>query len=459
MKTTSARYEIDMCNGPLFTGILRFALPLIATNLLQLAFNAADMIVLGRFSGSPTALAAVGATGSLINLIVSMSVGISTGVNVLVANYQGSGQSKDIEDTVHTSMTLAALIGTLLLIFGVVFAPVFLGWMGTPDNVIRESTTYMRVYFLGMPITLIYNFGAAILRAIGDTKRPLIYLSISGVLNVLLNLFFVIVVKMGVAGVALATIFSQSLSAVLIIRCLLQTEGAYQLIPSKLRIHKHKLMRILQIGLPSGLQSSLFSISNVLIQSSVNSLGSTVMGGNTAAGNIEGFVYLAMNSTAQAALSFSGQNYGAKNYKRIDQTLGICLLITGIGGAIIGNLTYLLGPYLLNLYTTNPEEIAHGLARMQVVACFYFFCGMMDTFSYTVKGMGYSVAPMFISLTGACLLRIVWVYTVFATYHTNVSLFISYPISWALTTLVYLVFYLIVRKRRFQASDKLPAKT
>jgi len=267
------------------------------------------------------------------------------------------------------------------------------------------------------------------------------------------------VVKMGVAGVALATVISQTLSAVLIVRCLLQSDGAYRLVLKKLRIHKHKLLRVLRIGLPAGLQGSLFSISNVLIQSSVNSLGSTVMGGNTAAGNIEGFVYLAMNSTAQAALSFSGQNYGAKNYKRIDQTLVICLLITGIGGAIIGNLTYLLGPYLLNLYTTNPEEIAHGLSRMQVVACFYFFCGMMDTFSYTIRGMGLSVAPMLISLTGACLLRIVWVYTVFAMYHTNVALFISYPVSWAITTAVYLVFYLILRKRKFKTADNIPLPT
>ncbi len=458
MKTNSARYEIDMCNGPLFTGILRFALPLIATNMLQLAFNAADMIVLGRFSGSPTALAAVGATGALINLIVNLFVGASTGVNVLVANYRGSGQSQDIEDTVHTAMLMSLIGGICLLIIGVVFSPVFLSWMGTPENVIGESTLYMRVYFLGMPFFLVYNFGAAILRAIGDTKRPLIYLSAAGVLNVVMNLFFVIVLKLGVAGVALATILSQGLSAVLIIRCLLHSEGNYRLIPSKLRIQKSKLLRILQIGLPAGLQGSLFSISNVLFQSSINSFGATVMGGNTASGNIEGFIYVAMNSTAQAALSFSGQNYGARKYKRIDQTLCSSLLIAGIGGLILGNVIYLLGPQMLSLYTNNPEEISYGISRMQIIVCTYFLCGLMDSFSYTIRGMGLSIAPMLISLTGACLLRVIWIYTVFPAYRTPMTLYFCYPISWALTTAVYLVFYLFVRKRKFKEETILPTK-
>ena len=459
MKTNSARYEIDMCNGPLFAGILRFALPLIVTNMLQLAFNAADMIVLGRFSGSPTALAAVGATGSLINLIVNLFIGASTGVNVLVANYRGGGRSQDIADTVHTSILMSVVGGVFLLLVGVIFSPIFLTWTGTPENVIGESALYMRVYFLGMPFVLVYNFGAAILRAIGDTRRPMVYLSISGVLNVLLNLFFVIVVKIGVAGVALATICSQTLSAVLIVRCLLKSEGAYQLVPSKLRIHKHKLLRILQIGLPAGIQGSLFSISNVLFQSSINSFGSTVMGGNTASGNLEGFIYVAMNSTAQGALSFAGQNYGARKYKRIDQTLCSSLLIAGAGGIVLGNIIYLLGPHLLSLYTTNPEEVAYGLQRMQIIVTTYFLCGLMDSFSYTIRGMGLSIAPMLISLTGACLLRVVWIYTVFAAFRTPTTLYFCYPISWTLTTAVYLVFYLFVRKRKFKEPEKLLAET
>ena len=450
MKTNSARYEIDMCNGPLLGGILRFALPLILTNVLHLAFNAADMIVLGQFSGSDTALAAVGATSSLITLLVNLFVGVATGVNVLVANYRGAGRSKDIGDTVHTAMFMSAIGGVFLLLVGVVFAPTFLNWMGTPDNVIEESSLYMRIYFAGMPFFLVYNFGAAVLRAVGDTKRPLIYLSAAGVLNVVLNLFFVIVLKMGVAGVALATIASQALSAVLIVRCLTVTEGAYQLVLKKLRINTHKMARILKIGLPAGLQSSLFAISNVLIQSSVNSFGSAVMGGNTASGNIEGFVYTAMNSTAQAALSFTGQNYGAHKYKRIDKTLITCLLIAGIGGAVLGNIAYLFGPQLLSLYTNNADEVVYGLNRMQIIACTYFICGLMDTFSYTLRGLGLSLAPTLIALTGACLLRIIWIYTIFAAHHTQFMLYISYPISWTITVLAYVVCYLIIRKKKFQ---------
>lgn len=449
MKSTAARYEIDMCNGSIIKGILRFALPLILTNVLHLAFNAADMIVVGRFSGSPTALAAVGATGSLITLIVNLFIGIATGVNVLVANYRGAGRSKDISETVHTSMIMSAVGGVFLLIVGVCFAPVFLGWMGTPSDVIGESSLYMRIYFLGMPFFLIYNFGAAVLRAVGDTKRPLIYLSSAGVLNVVLNLFCVIVLKMGVAGVAIATVASQILSAILIVRCLMTTEGAYQLILQKLRVTKHKLFRILQIGLPAGLQSSLFAISNVLIQSSVNSFGSAVMSGNTAAANIEGFVYTSMNSVAQAALSFAGQNYGAHKYKRVDQSLIACLLLAGVSGALIGNAAYLLGPQLLSLYTSEPQEILYGLNRMQIVSTFYFLCGFMDCLSYTMRGLGLSLLPTVVSLTGACLFRIVWIYTIFAACHTQFVLYISYPISWALTALVYVICYLVIRQRKF----------
>lgn len=449
MKTNSARYEIDMCNGSLVSGILRFALPLILTNVLHLAFNAADMIVVGRFSGSPTALAAVGATGSLITLIVNLFIGIATGVNVLVANYRGAGRSKDISETVHTSMIMSAIGGVFLLIVGVCFAPIFLGWMGTPSDVIGESSLYMRIYFLGMPFFLVYNFGAAVLRAVGDTKRPLIYLSAAGVLNVVLNLFCVIVLKMGVAGVAVATVASQVLSAVLIVRCLMVTEGAYQLILKKLKLNAHKMVRILQIGLPAGLQSSLFSISNVLIQSSVNSFGSAVIGGNTAASNIEGFVYTIMNSVAQAALSFVGQNYGAHKYKRVDKSLVTCLLLAGISGAVVGNIAYLFGSQLLSLYTTDPQEIIYGLNRMQVVACTYFLCGLMDSLSYTMRGLGMAISPTIISLTGACLFRIIWIYTIFAAHHTQFMLYISYPISWILTAAAHGVCYLIVRKKRF----------
>ena len=449
MKRTASRYEIDMCNTPLLTGILRFALPLIATNVLQLAFNAADMIVVGKFSGSDTALAAVGATGALINLIVNLFIGLATGVNVLIANYRGAGRTEDAQDTVHTAMVTAAVGGFALIFIGFFLSRSLLALMGTPVNVIDQSTLYMRIYFMGMPFFLVYNYGAAILRGVGDTKRPLFYLSLSGVLNVLLNLFFVMILGMDVAGVALATISSQALSAILIVRCLLKTDGICNLDPKKLKIHKHKLIRMLQIGLPAGFQGSLFSISNVLIQSSVNSFGSIVMSGNTAAGNIEGFIYTSMNSVDQAALSFTGQNYGAQKYKRIDQVLGTCMLLAGFSGALLGNLAYLFGEPLLSLYTNNSLEVVYGMNRMQIIATTYFICGLMDTLSCTMRGLGMSVLPTIISLTGACLFRILWIYTVFAAHHTQFTLYISYPISWFLTSAAYLVCYFIVRKKKF----------
>ena len=449
MKKSSSRYEIDMCNGPLLPSILRFALPLIVTNVLQLAFNAADMIVVGKYSGSDTALAAVGATGALINLIVNLFIGLATGVNVLIANYRGAGRTEDAQDTVHTAMVTAVVGGFALIFVGFFLSRPLLAWMGTPENVIDQSTLYMRIYFAGMPFFLVYNYGAAILRGVGDTKRPLFYLSISGVLNVLLNLFFVMFLGMDVAGVALATIASQALSAVLIVQCLLKTDGICNLDPKKLKIHKHKLIRMLQIGLPAGFQGSLFSISNVLIQSSINSFGSLVMSGNTAAGNIEGFIYTSMNSVAQAALSFTGQNYGAQKYKRIDQVLMTCLLLAGFNGALLGNLAFIFGRPLLSLYTNNPEEVMYGINRLQVIACTYFLCGFMDTLCYSMRGLGMSLLPTLISLTGACLFRIFWIYTVFEAYHTQFSLYISYPISWSLTAAAYVVCYLIVRKKKF----------
>ena len=453
MKQSSSRYEIDMCNSPLLPGILRFALPLIATNVLQLAFNAADMIVVGKFSGSDTALAAVGATGALINLIVNLFIGLATGVNVLIANYRGAGRTEDAQDTVHTAMVTAAVGGFALIFIGFFLSRPLLALMGTPINVIDQSTLYMRIYFMGMPFFLVYNYGAAILRGVGDTKRPLFYLSLSGVLNVLLNLFFVMILGMDVAGVALATISSQALSAILIVRCLLKTDGICNLDPKKLKIHKHKLIRMLQIGLPAGFQGSLFSISNVLIQSSVNSFGSIVMSGNTAAGNIEGFIYTSMNSVAQAALSFTGQNYGAQKYKRIDQVLGTCMLLAGFSGALLGNLAYLFGEPLLSLYTNNSLEVVYGMNRMQIIATTYFICGLMDTLSCTMRGLGMSVLPTIISLTGACLFRILWIYTVFAAHHTQFTLYISYPISWFLTSAAYLICYFIVRKKKFAKPD------
>lgn len=441
-------YEMDMCSGPLLGKILLFAIPLMLSSILQLLFNAADVVVVGRFTGS-TALAAVGSTSSLINLLVNLFIGVSVGANVLVARFYGARDEENIQQTVHTAV-LTAIIGGVALIFaGIILASPLLTLMGTPDDVLSQSVVYMRIYFCGMPAFMLYNFGAAILRAIGDTKRPLYFLILAGIVNVVLNLFFVIVLHMGVAGVALATIISQTISAVLIIRCLIKNEGMCRLYISKLRIHKSKLVFMLRIGIPAGLQGVIFNVSNVLIQSSINSFGSVVMAGNTAASNIEGFVYVSMNALHQTALSFTGQNMGAGKYKRIDTLLFECIVIVSLIGLIMGNGAYFMGSHLLNIYSSDPEVIRYGLIRLSFIATTYFLCGAMDVFAGAIRGMGYSILPMTVSLIGACAFRVVWIFTIFRFYHTLISLYISYPISWALTALAHFICYMIVRKREF----------
>ncbi len=441
-------YEIDMCNGPLLGKIFLFAIPLMLSSILQLLFNAADIIVVGRFTGS-TALAAVGSTSSLINLLVNLFIGVSVGANVLVARFYGAKDEENIQQTIHTAV-LTALAGGIVLIFlGVLIAKPMLTLMGTPDNVLDQAALYMRIYFCGMPAFMLYNFGAAILRAIGDTKRPLYFLILAGIVNVILNLFFVIVCHMGVAGVALATIISQTISAALIIRCLIKNDGICRLYLSKLRIHKSKLIFMLRIGVPAGLQGVIFNVSNVLIQSSINSFGSVIMAGNTAASNIEGFVYVSMNALHQTALSFTGQNMGAGKYKRIDKLLMECVVIVSIIGLLMGNGAYLMGDRLLGIYSSDPEVIQYGLIRLSIIASTYFLCGAMDVFAGAIRGMGYSILPMTVSLIGACAFRVVWIFTIFRWHHTLMSLYISYPISWALTALVHFMCYLIVRKREF----------
>lgn len=448
MKTKLVRHEIDMCSGPILPGILKFALPLLLTNVLQLAFNAADTIVIGQF-GSGTAMAAVGSTGSLIGLIVNLFGGLSIGVNVLIANYKGAGREKDAQDTVHTAILTSFIGGVVLMFVGLLLARPLLQLMGTPDNVIDQAVLYMQIYFCGLPFAMPLNFGSAALRAVGDTRRPMVYLTIAGVVNVVLNLIFVLVFHMDVAGVALATIVSQAVSAVLILRCMMRTEGICHLNLKKLKIHGRKLLKMVQIGLPAGIQSSLFGISNVLIQSSVNSFGHVVMNGNTAAANIENFVYFAMNAISQAALSFTSQNYGAGNYRRIHKVRTQCILTVVFGGAIFGNLVYLLGPYLLQLYNTDPAVIQYGLNRMVVIATTYFLCGLMEVESGVMRGLGYSLLPTVISLLGSCAFRVLWIFTVFAQYHTQFVLYLSYPISWLLTCAAYFVCYQFIRKKKF----------
>lgn len=432
------KYEIDMCNGPMLGKILLFSIPVILSGILQLLFNAADIVVVGRFAGNE-ALAAVGSTSSLINLMTNLFIGLSVGANVLVARYYGAGQKKELSEMVHTAILTSVLSGIVLVFIGMALAEPALRLMDTPEDCIRQAILYIRIYFIGMPVSMLYNFGSAILRAVGDTKRPLYYLSIAGVINVILNLIFVIFFHLDVAGVAIATVISQAVSAALVVRCLILTDSDYRLVPGELRIVKDKFLKVVQIGLPAGLQGSLFSISNVLIQSSVNSFGSVAMAGNAAAGNLEGFVYTAMNSMSQTAISFTGQNYGASKFKRIGKVTFQCLVIVMCIGLLMGNAVYLFAGGLLRLYSTDASVIAYGILRLSVICTTYCLCGMMDVMVGVMRGMGHSVVPMLVSLTGACLFRVVWIYTVFQLQHTLFGLYLSYPISWAVTFLAHMV--------------------
>lgn len=441
-------YEIDMCSGPLLSRILLFAIPLICSGVLQLVFNATDIIVVGRFVSS-NAMAAVGSTSSLINLLVNFFIGISVGANVLVARFRGANDFDDAQETVQTALITAVAGGFVLIALGILLARPMLVWMATPGEVIGQAVLYMRVYFIGMPATMLYNFGAAILRAVGDTRRPLYFLTLAGLVNVAGDLLFVLVLDMGVAGVAVATVISQIISATLIVLCLMRQDGMCNVNLRRMRFHRDKFLRIMQVGLPAGLQSVIFNISNVLIQSSINSFGATVVAGNTAASNIEGFVYTSMNALYQTSLSFTSQNLGARQFGRIDKILVRCLALVFVIGLVLGNGAHLLGQTLLGIYTSEPEVIAYGMMRLGVVSVTYCLCGMMDVVAGSVRGLGYSILPMLVSLVGACVFRIIWIFTVFQWQHTLFSLYISYPISWALTICAHLVCYFAVRRRVF----------
>ena len=451
--------EIDMTNGPLLSKVIQFAIPLALSSMLQLLFNAADVIVVGKFAGS-TALAAVGSTGALVNLLVNVFMGVSIGANVMVARARGAGDYKAVHETVHCAMLISVILGAIVAVLGFCVSGFALTLMGSPADVKPLATLYLKIYFLGMPANLVYNFGAAILRAIGDTKRPLYILTAAGVANVLLNLVLVIVFHMGVAGVAIATVFSQVISAVLVVLCLLHADGAYKLYPSDLRIHKDKLIGMIRIGLPAGIQGSLFSISNVIIQSTVNSFGSIVVAGNAAAANLEGFVYVCMNSLYQSAITFTSQNLGAGKFDRIRHTFRLCTLMVMVVGAILGIGLYLGGPWLLKIYASGtPEEIEQiirfGMIRLSYVSFTYMLCGMMDVSCGALRGLGKGMVPMAVSLLGACAFRILWVYTVFAVQPTLPCLYISYPVSWTITWVAHTVCYLLIRRnmeRKHQAS-------
>ena len=451
-KRRKSSYEIDMVNGPLFGKIIRYAIPLMLSGILQLFFNAADIVVVGRFAG-PTALAAVGSTGSLINLIINVFMGLSVGTNVLVARYYGARDMKNLSETVHTAILASLVSGVALIFIGFFLAKPMLLMMGSPEDVIDQAVLYVRIYFCGMPAMMLYNFGAAILRSVGDTKRPLYFLTMAGVLNVGLNLFLVIVFDMGVAGVAIATVSSQVLSAVLVLICLVRSDAPYRVDLKKLHIYKDKLLGMIRIGLPAGMQGTVFSISNVLIQSSINSFGSVAMAGSTAASNIEGFVYTAMNAFYQTSLSFTGQNMGAKKYDRVSKIMRQCVASVAVVGIFMGAVCTLCSKPLLSIYTTDPKVIEYGVNRMLLVCLPYFICGIMDTLVGSLRGMGYSIMPMIISLTGACALRVVWILTVFAVSPSLSTLFVIYPISWTITGLAHITCYLLaIRKLKKRAA-------
>lgn len=433
--------EIDMTSGPLIPKILAFSIPLMLSGILQLLFNAADIIVVGQFT-SAQAMAAVGSTSSLNNLIVNIFVGLSIGSNVLMARFYGAHNQEGTHTLVHTSILLSLIAGLFLVVLGVALANPLLTLMGTPDDVIDQSVLYMRIVFLGMPALLTYDFGAGILRAIGDTKRPLLYLLISGIINVCLNLFFVIVFGMGVAGVAIATVVSQYVSAFLVIRSMMKTSSSYKLRIKDLRMEKDMLLQILRIGLPAGIQSALFNISNVLIQSSINSFGSIAMAGNTAASNIEGFVYTSMNAVYQASINFTSQNVGAHNTKRITPVLLSCLMIVSIVGISLSTIVEVFDSELLGIYSSDPTVISYGISRLHVVCMTYFLCGLMDTACGSIRGLGYSMAPTIVSLTGACGLRILWICTAFQIDRTLFTLYLSYPVSWLVTFIAHMLCYM-----------------
>lgn len=440
------KYEIDMCNGSIMDKLISFSLPLMLSGILQLMFNAVDIVVVGRFSGSQ-ALAAVGSTTALINIFTNLFIGISLGANVLAARFYASGKEKEMSETVHTAITLALISGIIMAGIGLLLAKLALRLMGTPSDVIELSTFYMRIYFCGMPFFMLYNYGAAILRAVGDTKRPLIFLIISGVVNAGLNMILVIIFHMGVAGVGIATVISQLISCILVLRCLYKSEGCYQLRFSKLRIQKVYLRQIFQVGIPAGIQSTVINFSNALLQSSVNSFGSTAMAGYTAANNILGFLYASVNAVTQACMSFTSQNYGVGKYKRMDRVLINCLILSVVISGILGCGSYAFGTEVLKVYTEDPKVIQCGLEILSMTTVTYFLCGIMDLFPGALRGMGRSGVPMILSIIGTVGTRIVWIFMLFPQHRSLEFLFISYPASWLFTIVMQVICFYFVRKQ------------
>ncbi len=453
------KYEIDMCNGTIMDKLISFSLPLMLSSILQLMFNAVDIIVVGRFSGSQ-ALAAVGSTTALINIFTNLFIGISLGANVLAARYYAAGRDKEMSEAVHTAITLALISGILMAFVGFGAARGALGIMDTPGDVIGQATLYMRIYFLGMPFFMLYNYGAAILRAVGDTKRPLVFLAVAGMANVALDLLLVIVIPLGVAGVAVGTVTSQMISCILVLRCLHKSEGSYQIRFSRLTIKGVYLKRIFQVGIPAGIQSTVINFSNALLQSSVNSFGSTAMAGYTAANNILSFLYVSVNAVTQACMSFTSQNYSVGKQKRMDRVLLDCMVLSAGVAGVLGVGTYVFGSQILKIYTSEPDVIQCGLEILAITTVPYFLCGIMDLLPGALRGMGRSAVPMVLSVIGTVGIRILWVYVFFPQHRSLYFLFISYPGSWIVTIAMQAICFIFVRKqciRQLKAAGMLAA--
>lgn len=435
-----------MCNGTIMDKLISFSVPLILSGILQLLFNAVDIIVVGRFSGSQ-ALAAVGSTTALINIFTNLFIGISLGANVLAARFYAAQKDKEMSETVHTAIMLALISGVVMLFVGIFFARGALELMGTPDDVIGQSTLYMRIYFAGMPFFMLYNYGAAILRAVGDTKRPLLFLIVSGIVNACLNLFLVIAFHLGVAGVAIATVTAQGISCALVLRCLQRSQASYQLRFRDLKIRGCYVQQIFQVGLPAGIQSTVINFSNALLQSSVNSFGSIAMAGYTAANNLFGFLYVSTNSITQACMSFTSQNYGVGKWKRMDRVLFDCIILSVAVMLILGGGMYFFGPEVLKIYTTNPRVISCGMEVLTYTTLTYFLCGIMDLLPGALRGMGYSSVPMILSIIGTVGTRIVWIFGIFPNHRSLDILFISYPVSWMITIVLQVICFYFVRRK------------
>ena len=449
------RKNRDMLHGPLLGNVIRYTIPIILTSWLQLLFNAADLVIVGQFDGSHS-LAAVGATGAITNLIINLFIGLSVGAGVSVAHGLGSNDHQAVHRTIHTAIPAAIVSGVFLTIVGVLCSRTFLLWMDTPENILDAATIYMQVYFGGMVFNMVFNFVASILRAAGDTKSPLIFLAVSGLINVGLNVVFVRVLYMNVAGVALATVISQAISAVLVVITLMRRTDACRLEWKKIRFYKPQLLKMIRIGLPAGVQGSMFSISNVMIQSSINSFGDVVMSGNTAAANIEGFIFTAMNAFHQTAVNFTGQNVGARQYDRVKRIMWTSLASVGVAGFVMGVVVYLCGPFLLGIYINDSAEaIAYGLNRMQYICLAYFLCGMMDVSTGALRGMGASLVPMVISVLGVCGIRLLWLATVFEAYRTPGCLYLSYSVSWIITFLAQFAAFWWVYRKHMKKAERL----